>query len=168
MKKNILIITLSLMVVTLAVLFVYRDDILTNISLAEVEENLGRKADFEQLLLFDQDNQRVNATDYLNGGKTVMVYSDNCDPCKQAIADIALAAKQKPQINENFIAITFDSDYPQTFLNYNRLNLFRADGSRGDTIFSGMVTPAFFVFDQQNVLVKRRNGWSKVFVDVFF
>lgn len=168
MKKNILIITLSLIVVTLVFLFVYGDDILTSMSRAEVEENLGQKIDFEQLLLFDQDEQRVNAAEYLNGDKIVMVYSDNCDPCKQAIADIALAAGQKTQINENFVAITFDSDYPQTFLNHNQMNLFRADGSRGDTIFSGMVTPAFFVFDQQNVLVKRRNGWSKVFVDVFF
>lgn len=121
---------------------------------AEEQMGIGSKAP-DDLRWFDVDNNPVSANKLLNTDKIVLVYSESCKPCQQAVAEIAAVGKSQ---RDQFVVLIFADAMPDNLKAYADLNIVFSDQPRQATLFSGYLTPSFY-FVKNKVLVRKKVGF---------
>ncbi|MCF6287837.1 MAG: hypothetical protein L3J53_01195 [Proteobacteria bacterium] len=155
--------------ISLSSAFYYRAEIFKYIKTKDVTSNLGEaiKQDF---VVFDSHGNKTNFHQLFNQPLVVMVFSESCAPCREAIKVIAkhLEISHKSEIRRKFVVLEFDEEQSDYLTSFTNINYYRTYLSRSSTIFTGWSTPTFYLFDKTGKLESKVVGWHTVsYPDMF-
>jgi len=169
MLKKILFSILALFLITASFAYYFRYDIHGYIKDSELKAHIG-EIPTKNLQLFDPDGKLHTIDQLFAQPVVVLVYSDSCPPCKDAVKDISnhLVTINPKEINRKFVVLMFDDEESDYLTSFSNLEHYRVETARRNTVFSGWITPTFYLFDSKGKLESKVIGWRPIgFEDMF-
>lgn len=168
MIKKILFSILVLFLITASFAYYFRHDIHVYIKDTESQTYIGETPK-KNLQLLDSDGKSHTIDQIFTQPVVVLVYSDLCPPCKYAVKDISNHIATNPnEVNKKFVVLIFDDEESDYLTSFSNLEHYKVETARRNTIFSGWITPTFYLFDSKGKLESKVIGWHPIgFVDMF-
>jgi hypothetical protein len=128
-------------------------------------EEVGKVLSPEFMVRASTDEQASALRDHLGTRAVVMLYTQRCSACREAIDHyLARRATGRGETGVPFLVLSFEENAHRPH-GLSDAQFLRAAQEKRDTLFDTGLTPTFWLFDDHGAVLKRQIGYSKVEMD---